>query len=221
MTAPVSRRILVVNPNSSEAVTAGISRAVNTLRVSGGPRIDCLTLAEGPPGIETQMQVESVVAPLLALLRRETADAAVIACFSDPGLHAAREVLGKPVFGIAESALLAALTLGERVGIVAILAASVPRHRRTAQRMGISSRFADSLPIGLGVTELADEKVTLRRMVETGRRLRDDKGADVLVMGCAGMAGFREHLCEQTGLPVVEPSQAATVAALGAVLLAG
>ena len=215
----MTRRILVVNPNSSVAVTEGISRALEPLRVDAGPRIDCLTLAEGPPGIESQADVERVVTPLLALLAREPAAAVVIACFSDPGLHAAREVLAKPVFGIAESALAATLSLGERFGIIAILPASVPRHRRLVRRMGLQARFADSVPIGLGVGELADEALALRRLVETGRALREEHGADVLVMGCAGMARYRDRLAEQTGLPVVEPSQAATVAALGAVLL--
>ena len=53
-------KILVINPNSTEAVTRGIDEAVEPLRMSGGPAIDCVTLKEGPPGIETQQHVDSV-----------------------------------------------------------------------------------------------------------------------------------------------------------------
>ena len=52
-------------------------------------------------------------------------------------------------------------------------------------------------------------------MAICGRRLRERDGADVLIMGCAGMAGFRAELEAETGLPVVEPCQAAVTMALG------
>ena len=58
-------RILVVNPNSTEAVTRGIDEACEPLRMQGGPAIDVVTLKEGPPGIETQQHVDSVVPHLI------------------------------------------------------------------------------------------------------------------------------------------------------------
>ena len=75
-------RILVINPNSTEAVTAGIDKAMEPLRIAGGPAIECVTLKEGPPGIETQAHVESVVAPIAAAVRGRDNDcsAFVIAC---------------------------------------------------------------------------------------------------------------------------------------------
>src|SRR5919202_945294 len=107
-------RILVINPNSTEAVTRGMDAALDVLRFPGGPRIDSVTLPEGPPGIETEQHVAGVVAPLCSLIEREerSTDAFVIACFSDPGLFAARETTAKPVFGIMEAGLTAALNLG-------------------------------------------------------------------------------------------------------------
>ena len=104
----MSARILVINPNSSTTVTDDIARALKGFHFDGGPVIDCMTLKEGPPGIETQRHVDEVVAPLCRTIEREQADAFVIACFSDPGLHAAREVASAPVFGIAQCGMLAA-----------------------------------------------------------------------------------------------------------------
>jgi allantoin racemase len=85
--------------------------------------------------------------------------------------------------------------------------------------MGLGSRLAADLPIGLGVTELADARTTLTRMIDVGRRLRDAHGADVLVMGCAGMARYRDDLEEAARIPVVEPTQAAVTMAIGRVRL--
>jgi Asp/Glu/hydantoin racemase len=214
----MSGRIVVINPNSTAAVTSAIDAALEPLRMAGGPAIECVTLAEGPPGIETQAHVEQVVDPICRLVRaREDAAAFVIACFSDPGLHAAREATKKPVLGIAECGLLSALTQGERVGIIAILKTSLPRHLRYVRQLGLSSRFAGDLPLGLGVVELADEARTLERMTEVGRRLKDDLGADVVVLGCAGMAQYRRALSGTLGIPVVDPTQAAVTMAIGAV----
>ena len=100
----MAQRILVINPNSTEAVTRGIDQAVEPLRMAGSPAIECVTLKDGPPGIETQQQVDGVVAPMLNLVREKESQYAafVIACYSDPGLHSLREATRKPVLGIAE-----------------------------------------------------------------------------------------------------------------------
>jgi allantoin racemase len=214
-------RIVVINPNSTEAVTRAMDAALAPLRLPGGPLIDCLTLAEGPPGVESQRDADAVILPLCRKIRALEADAAafVIACFSDPGLHSAREATERPVLGIAECGILTALTLGQRFGVISILARSVPRHLRYIAAMGVAGRLAGDLPIELGIAALADERTTAARMVETGAALRDCHGADVLVMGCAGMARYRALVEEAVGIPVVEPTQAAVVMALGRVRL--
>ena len=218
----MSSTIFVINPNSSTAVTEAIDRAIEPLRTPDGPQITCLTLPEGPAGIQSQRDVDGVIGPLLNRARslEDEAAAFVIACFSDPGLHALREQSRHPVLGIAEAGVLTALTRGQRFGIIAILPTSIPRHLRYVGAMGLMDRFAGDLSIGLGVTELADEARTYERMAATGRALRDTHGADVIVMGCAGMARYRRRLEAEIGIPIVEPTQAATAMALGRVLLA-
>ena len=100
-----------------------------------------------------------------------------------------------------------------------ILQGSIARHWRAWGAMGIAQRVAGEAAIGRTVAELADADATLSAMVAAGRRLRDAHGADVLVMGCAGMAAFRAPLSEATGLPVVEPTQAAVSMILGRIQL--
>jgi len=214
-------RILVINPNSTVSVTHAIDDAMAPLRIPGGPEIACLTLDEGPPGVESQIDADGVIQPLCRVIRDQELDtsAFVIACFSDPGLFSAREATAKPVLGIAECGILTALTLGHRFGVISILAGSVARHLRYIGAMGLGERLAGDLPVGLGVTELADARTALTRMIEVGRRLRDGHGADVLVMGCAGMARYRSDLEEAVRIPVVEPTQAAVSMAIGRIRL--
>jgi allantoin racemase len=218
----MTQRILVINPNSTQAVTDGIDRALEPLRLADGPVFECVTLAEGPPGIQTQRDVDGVIGPLTRLIaaRDHDCDAFVIACYSDPGLHSAREVTRKPVLGISECGVLTALTLGHRFGVIAILAGSIPRHLRYLGAMGVTDRLAAELPVGLQVTELADAGRTRERLIATGRQLVEAHGAHVIVMGCAGMAQYRKVLEDAVGVPVVEPTQAAAGMALARVRLA-
>ena len=204
-------RVVVINPNSTKAVTEGIDAALHPLRFSDGPQFDCITIEEGPKGIATQRQVDGVVAPLCKAITKESnsADAFVIACFSDPGLYSAREVTNKPVFGIGTSSFAQATLVGERFGIIAILEQSTVRQRRAVRLMGFESRYAGSLPIGVGAEELEGDKVR-DRMVEVGQTLIETHGADVLIMGCAGMACYRTYIERTLGVPVIDPSQAAS-----------
>lgn len=214
------KQILVINPNSTEAVTRAMDAALAPLRSPGGPEIKSVTLAEGPPGIQSQRDVDFVVPHLCKRIAAENqADAFVIACFSDPGLHAARETTDRPVLGISECGMTTALNLGQRVGVIAVMRQGIPRHTRYFRAMGIAERIAGERAVDLPVVELSDEAKTKSRMLAVGQALKDEDDADVLVMGCAGMARYRPALEDALGIPVVDPTQAAVGMALSLVQL--
>jgi Asp/Glu/hydantoin racemase len=81
------------------------------------------------------------------------ADAFVIACFSDPGLHVCRQATRRPLFRINECGVLTALAGGDRSGIIAIAAKSVARHRRYLRQMGLADRLAGERPLEMSVAE--------------------------------------------------------------------
>jgi len=214
-------RIRVVNPNSNEAVTRGLDAALEPLRFAAGPEIVCSTLAEGPFGIESQADMERVVMPLRRLVESDnSSDAFVIACYSDPGLHVCREGNARPVFGIAECGVLTALAQAGRFGVIAISQRSIARHRRYLMQMGLTDRLAGERPLDMSVAETASGDGTLDRMIEVGRQLREQDGAEAVVMGCAGMARHRGPLQAALGIPVIDPTQAAVTMALGVVQFA-
>ena len=215
----MSRRILVINPNSNDVVTKGIESALKPLMFKDGPQIACVTLEEGPFGVETQADADSVVMPLRRLVERDMqSDAFVLACYSDPGLQVCREGTRKPVFGIAECGVLTALSRGERFGVFAIQQRSIRRHIRYLRQMGLMDRLAGERPLEMSVAETAAGEGTLARMIEVGRELKQQDGADVIVMGCAGMARHRKPLEDALGIPVIDPTQAAVAMAMGAVM---
>ena len=213
-------RILVINPNSNEVVTEGLRQAVAPLTFTEGPEIVCETLTEGPYGIETQEHADSVTIPLRRKVEAANdVDAFVIACYSDPGLHVAREGTASPVFGIAECGVLTALTRADRFGVIAIKSRSIPRHIRYLRQMGLMDRLAGERPLEMSVAESASGEGTLARMIAIGRELRDEDGAGAIVMGCAGMARHRRPLEDALGIPVIDPTQAAVAMAIGTIMV--
>lgn len=209
-------RITLVNPNSLAKVTEAISRAVEPFRRLP-LEFRCLTSTGGPAGIQTQAEADASIAPMVPLFRQEApaTDAFIVACFSDPGLHGLRDLVSVPVLGIGECSVLTAMSMATRIGVIAIASASIPRHLRYFRAMGVADRICGELALDMKVSELADAELAFQRMAAVAATLRDAHGADVLIMGCAGMADLRDRLQEACGLPVVEPTQAAVAMAAG------
>lgn len=208
-------RILVVNPNSSAAVTASIRIALAPL----GPHFDVVDVPDGPATIATAAHVAQAGLAFADLVSRTAdADAYVSACFSDPGVEIARERTAKPVIGIQEAGTYAALSQVDLFGILALSERSIARHRRRLRAMGVLSRLAGELALpdvsaeasGAGdqVFDLACERISAM----------SGMGAEAVVLGCAGMSPLRSRLEVETGLRIIDPVTAAGALALGAVL---
>lgn len=204
--------ILVINPNSSVSVTQSMQACLGPVENSTKHVITCIGLAEGPPGIETDEHVAQVVPHLLETVRRREANAYVLGCFSDPGIREVRRATSNPVVGIAEAAYLAALALGDRFGIVSLGPSSVARHRRYLDDLGLAGRLAGDRSIDMTVTESMAGDI-VEAVTGIGRTLRDADGADVVILGCAGLGSYRETMEARLGLPIVDPVQAGVLLA--------
>lgn len=214
------KTILVLNPNSSVAVTEKMQAGCALLDLHPGHAARFHTLAHGPAAIESQRDVESVVIPACDFLHAHPADAYVIGCFSDPGLGLCREEIRAPVVGIAEAAYGEAALLGRRFGVVSIKAGSIARHAGAIEALGLGSRLAGDRALDLGVLDLLDEDRAIARIIEVGTLLCHADRADVLVLGCASMGVYRARIEAALGVPVVDPTQAAVLRA-SALLSAG
>lgn len=213
-------RVLIINPNSNAAVTDAMARAVASLSGSTGVDFDTRFLDGAPLGIESDLDA-AVVAPLLAQMVRDEDDrydAFIIGCFLDPGLQACRTVTDKPVFGIGECGVFAALTHADQFGVLALSEASVGRHKPIFRRLGVADRLAGELPLSISVADAVGNAAVYPKLSEAARTLRDTHGAGAVVLGCAGMAGHRSRLQRDTGMVVIDPVQAAAARALGALL---
>lgn len=205
--------ILIINPNSSVAMTEAMDGCLGIVRSATQHRLACSTLSKSPPLIESDAHVAEVVPHILDEIAARAAAAYVIACFSDPGLAQARAATRKPVVGIAEAAYLTALSLGRRFGIVSLGPSSIARHLRYLEALRFDTRLAGDRSIDAKLDHFVGRDI-VDTVVRVGRRLRDEDGADVVILGCAGLGSYREAVEAELGLAVVDPVQAgATLAA--------
>ncbi|MDB5696436.1 MAG: hypothetical protein JWN21_1979 [Sphingomonas bacterium] len=162
-------------------------------------------LRAAPAGIERIREIE-----------RGDVDAAIMGCFGDPGLEAAREMISMPVIGPGEASLLLAAQLGHRIGIVAVFDRLAAMHRGQAFRAGVLEKLCSVRGVDIPVLDLANApEATFDRLVEVGRAALERDGAEVLILGCMSMAflDVADRLSDVLGVPVVNPAKAALKAA--------
>lgn len=197
--------ILVVNPNSSPAVTAAIAEALRPL----GPHFEVTQIDTGPDTIRTDADVAQAAERFAALAEaRPDAEGFITACFSDPGLDLARARVARPVTGAQEAALLAAAAIGP-FGIIALSARAIPRHLARVRVMGLADRLVAELPLSdFSAADSGHDPTAYAQILALGRELRG-RGAKAIVPGCAGMAALTARLEADLGIRVVEPILAA------------
>src|SRR5690242_10492662 len=132
-------RIKIINPNTTETMTAKIAAAARA-SASPGTEIIATSPATGPVSIEGHYDEAVATIGLLEEVRKgeaEKCDGYVIACFGDPGLLAAREIARGPVIGIAEAAMRAASFIATGFSVVTTLARTKIIARHLVERYGV------------------------------------------------------------------------------------
>lgn len=199
-------RIAVINPNTTSSMTATIADAARQV-AAPGTEIVPVTSAMGPVSIEGYYDEAFALPGLLreiALAQRAGADAAVIACFDDTGLDAARALAHIPVIGICEAALTTAAFIAKRFTVVTTMERSRVPIEDLAQRYGMAGR-ARIRAANIAVLALEDPQSGARDRLrnEIVRAIGED-AAEAIVLGCAGMADLAKTLQGEFGLPVID-----------------
>ena len=152
---------------------------------------------------------------------RDGYDAAIIDCFLDPGLGAAREASDIVVVGPGEASMLLSMTLGDSFSILSTSAkrykSYVPNSR--VRRLGLSDRFVSEWGAGFTVASIPEnaEKV-VAQLVRAAKEMQEQDEPDVLILGCTGLSMVAELVAPKVGIPLVDPSIAALSMAQALVL---
>ncbi|WP_333770559.1 aspartate/glutamate racemase family protein [Streptomyces sp. IBSBF 2435] len=198
-------RIAVTNCNTTTAMTERIVRGARTA-AGPGTLITGHTPDWGPASAEGWLDSYLSAAAVLDLLRRleGPVDAVVMAGFGEHGREGARELLDVPVVDITEAAAHLACLLGRRYGVVTTLDRTAGQIQDSLHTAGVGQNCAAVVGTGLAVLDLdEDSDLVTGAFVAAGRRAMA-AGAEVLVLGCAGMTGLERGVSAALGLPVVD-----------------
>jgi allantoin racemase len=203
-------RLLVVNPNTSREMTETIKSAAESAAQLVDVDVNVICPPLGPASVEGRFdEVVSAYWTVDCVLRAVSdCDGVVVACYGPhPAIDALREALTVPVLGIMEASVLYALPLGARFSIVTTSPRWQPLLSEGVRALGVESRCASVRSSGLAVLDLErcpPEEVHARLAAEARAAVEQD-GAEVIILGCAGMAGLHESVASAVGVPVVDP----------------
>ena len=200
-------KILIVNPNTTSAMTDKI-RAAACLVAAAGTDIIAVNPADGPVSIEGYYDEAFSVPGLLREIAKGEAQsvaAHIIACFDDTGLEAARSLARAPVIGIGEAAFHLASLVSHRFSVVTTLSRSIAAIETNLMKYGLSQRCARVRAAEVPVLSLDDpaSQASVKISEEIERAKSEDR-AEAIVLGCAGMADLAARLSKQHGLPVID-----------------
>ncbi len=204
--------IRLINPNSTASMTAQALESALRVR-QADTKISAANPVDTPVSIEGGADEALAVPGMLEEIRkgeRLGVDAYVIACFDDPGLHAAREVARGPVIGICQAGIQVAMTISRRFSIITTLPRSIPIIEDLVDSYGAQRHCrrvrAINLPVlGLEEDPLAAEAMLIRE-IEAAKK---EDAAEAIILGCAGMSALCDRLREATGVPVIDGVTAA------------
>lgn len=205
-------RLLLLNPNTTEAITERLAAAASAV-AAPGTEIVARTARRGFPYISSRAEAQVAGAILLETLAGESApwDAAIVAAFGDPGLHAARELFDRPVVGMSEAAMLTACMLGGRFALVTFAAALKPWYEDCVASHGLSGRCAAIRSLAESFSDIRDvqEEKEAALVSLCARTIAEDR-ADTIILAGAPLAGLAAKVADRVAVPLVDQAGAAT-----------
>jgi len=193
-------KLLIINPNSNEEFTSLIKDCAYKV-ISHGTEIVCKSTPGAPLLIDNHID-EILCGPgMIKLLKGNEAafDAFLVACTCDVNIDVLREITEKPVIGIGESSMMAAMMLGGKFSVIQMGPRGITMKERMIRKLGFESRCASIRSIDPESSKDMGEKV-----LDAARLAVDKDGAEVLTLGCAGLAGLDQKVSHELEVPVID-----------------
>jgi allantoin racemase len=207
-------RILIINPNSDPEMTAVIQKSAKDF-ARGEFEVVCQPTPGAPLFIETYEDVLRAAPGMIRLLREheDQFDAFVIACHSDPNLDGMKEITAKPVVGIGEASMKIASMLGHRFSVVTTKAHSIPNKQAQVAKLYLQDYMASVVAPPPEMAGASDAE----KLLGAAQMALEEDMAEVIVLGCAGLAGLDKRLAAVLGAPVLDGVACALIIATGLV----
>lgn len=194
-------KILIINPNTDQSTTSAIQAVAEKF---AGNRFEvlCKSASGGPRFIATYEHQVQAAAGMISLVKQHEneVDAFIVACHADPNLDCLKEITTKPVVGIGEASMKLASMLGHNFSVISPVDHSIPNKEALVQKYHLAGALASvRAPEPTAISASPEEALLQAATVAINK----DR-AEVIVLGCAGMAGLDRTLEKKLGLPVLD-----------------
>ena len=199
-------RIIVVNVNTSRTMTTVIEEAARR-HASAGTQIVALRPYFGPEAVDCNFEsyLSAVAVMDRVVAYGEPYDAVVLAGFGEHGRDGIAELIEQPVVEICEASAHLAMMIGRAYSVVTTLQRSVPPIEDRLRLAGLWDRCASVRASGMSTLEVdSDPASAIRAIVAEARAAVEADHAEVICLGCAGMAGLEEAINAELHLPVID-----------------
>ncbi|MDZ7890615.1 MAG: aspartate/glutamate racemase family protein [Rhodoferax sp.] len=221
------RRLLVINPNTTESVSGLLQGHVQGI-AGPGVRVDTVTARFGAPYIACEASYAVAGHALLDAWATDQCaaphalpDAVLIGCFGDPGLWALREASAAPVTGLAEASFLQA----RRHGGFAVVTGGAkwrPMLERLAWGLGVTEQLVAIHTVAPSGVELANNPTSaIALLAQACQEAAKDISVKTVVLGGAGLAGMAAQVQPYVSLPIIDSVTAGTEYALSVPMPSG
>lgn len=200
-------RILVVNPVGTDMWDKKDEEYLRRF-ARKDTSINVLSLKDGPNSLETFQSMVYVGPGIIELVKKCEGkyDAIMVNCFGDPCVKAVREIVDIPVLGPGETSMLIASLLGHKFSVISPTKKTALQVELHARELGIEERLASVIGLEIPVLELEkDKEKTINAVVRASEKAVED-GAEVIVLGCTGMAYMADEIRKRLNVPLIEPA---------------
>ncbi len=205
-------KIMVIIPNTSQQMTEHLEKELTKIK-RADTELTVICPEHGPITIESAYDEALAAVPTLELVKKageEGYDGVIIACFSDPALHPAKEISDILVVGIQEVTIHVAAMIGAKYTIITPMKKRIPHKEKEIARYKQGAYLASVRSLEMTVAETEEDPVkTKQRILEVATLAVEEDGAEVIILGCAGMVGYAEDIEKELSCIVLDPSSVA------------
>lgn len=205
------KKVLIINPNSSEKMTKDIKETVNNLNLEN-IEITVINMKKAPTVLESYTDYTKASCEVIEVVEGLSGyDGVLLACFGDPGLFALKEICPVPIIGVGEAAFSLAQLLGYKFSVIAASTKAKPMMDQMVFSYRVGERLASIETLNLPIEDfLYNEKLLLEKVVNKSEKAMES-GAEVIIFGCAGMTMLGDKLEKQLNVAVIDPIKAGIV----------
>lgn len=201
-------KILVINPVTTKEWLEPDREYLQRL-ADKDTKVEVVGLERGPKSLETFYDAAYAVPEILKIAREKSSetDAIMINCFADPALDALREIADKVVLGAGETSMSVAIQLGPKFSVISVLENTASWVRIQAVKLGVEAKLASAIGVDIPVLDLEkNPERAVDAIVKSAREAIERDGAEVIILGCTGMATLAAKIKERIDVPIIEPA---------------